>query len=235
MAGGAVHGACQRLAAKMRLIAAANLNCAPEQVTLGDGVARGPEDALTIAQIGRIAYLEVQKLPREVEPGLEVLFNYRPSVETGAYSAGVHAAKVAVDLDSLQVRLLDFVVAEDCGRVINPLIVDGQIIGGVAQGIGQALLEELGYDSEGQPTRVTLADYLVPGAGEVPHIRIIHQETLSPFTVHGAKGLGEGGCIGPPAAVANAVSDALRRFGVDVRSVPIRPDDLWRALREKAA
>ena len=235
MAGGAVHGACTRLADKIRAIAAAVLGCTPGDVLLAEGMASTPNGALTIAEIGRIAYLGVQKLPREIEPGLDILYNYRPPVETGAYSSGVHAAKVAVDLDTGHVRLLDFVVAEDCGRVINPLIVDGQITGGVAQGIGQALLEELGYDSEGQPTRVTLADYMVPGAGELPHIRILHQETLSPFTVHGAKGLGEGGAIGPPAAVANAVSDALRRFGVTACHVPIRPDDLWRALREKGA
>ncbi len=230
MAGGAVDGACRRLAAKIRGIAAANLDCAPDEILLTDGMANGPTGSLSLEAIARIAYLELQKLPREIEPGLDVTYAYRPPVETGAYSAGVHAAKVAVDLDSGAVTLLDFVVAEDCGRVINPLIVDGQIIGGVAQGIGQALLEEFGYDEQGQPTRVTFADYLVPGAPEVPNIRIIHQETLSPFTVHGAKGLGEGGAIGPPAAVANAVSDALRRFGVDVRRVPIRPADLWQAL-----
>lgn len=230
MAGGAVDGACRRLAEKIRAIAAANLDCAPDDVVLADGMANGPGAGLSLEAIARIAYLELQKMPREIEPGLDILYAYRPPVETGAYSAGVHAAKVAVDLDSGAVQVLDFVVAEDCGRVINPLIVDGQIIGGVAQGIGQALLEEFGYDEQGQPTRVTFADYLVPGAPEVPNIRIIHQETLSPFTVHGAKGLGEGGAIGPPAAVANAVSDALRRFGVDVRCVPIRPADLWQAL-----
>lgn len=231
MAGGAVDGACRRLADKIRQIAAFNLSCVPEDVILVDGMARGGTGALTLESIARIAYLGLQNMPREMEPGLDILYAYRPSVETGAYSAGVHAAKVAVDLDTGHVKLLDFVVAEDCGRVINPLIVDGQIIGGVAQGIGQALLEEFGYDEQGQPTRVTFADYLVPGAPEVPNVRIIHQETLSPFTVHGAKGLGEGGAIGPPAAVANAVSDALRRFGMDVRKVPIRPEEIWQALR----
>lgn len=230
MAGGAVHGACTRLAAKLRAIAAAQLGCGAEAVRLAEGAAQGPEGAIGLGQLARIAYLEVQRLPREIEPGLDELFHYRPPVETGAYSSGVHGARVAVDLDTGHVRLLDFVVAEDCGRVVNPMIVDGQIVGGVAQGIGQALLEELDYDEQGQPRRVTLADYLVPGAEEVPAIRILHQETLSPFTVHGTKGLGEGGAIGPPAAIANAVSDALRSHGVDVRAVPIRPRDIWAAL-----
>ncbi|RVT98644.1 hypothetical protein EOD42_00575 [Rhodovarius crocodyli] len=231
MAGGAVEGACQRLAAKIRRIAAHNLDCAADDVLLAGGEAQGPGGSIPLDAVARIAYLELQKLPLDVEPALDILYCYRPPVETGAYSSGVHAAKVAVDLDSGHVKILDFVVAEDCGRVINPLIVDGQIAGGVAQGIGQALLEEFQYDDQGQPTKVTLADYLVPGAPELVNVRIIHQETLSPFTVHGAKGLGEGGAIGPPAAVANAVSDALRQFGVDVRRVPIRPEDLWEALR----
>jgi carbon-monoxide dehydrogenase large subunit len=167
---------------------------------------------------------------------LEQTFHYRPSVETGAYSSGVAAAKVRVDLDTGHVELLDFVVAEDCGRIVNPLVADGQVIGGTAQGIGQALFEEVLHDETGQPIRVTLADYLLPGAGEVPHVRVMHQETLSPFTVLGVKGLGEGGAIGPPAAIANAVTDALRAAGVphDVRSIPITPRSLWAALRAAA-
>jgi len=115
--------------------------------------------------------------------------------------------------------------------VVNSLVADGQVIGGVAQGLGQALLEELRYQDDGQPVAVNLADYLVPGAAEMPNVKIIHQQTLSPFTLFGMKGLGEGGCIAPPAAIANAVSDALRRFGVDVKSVPIKPSDLWQALQ----
>jgi carbon-monoxide dehydrogenase large subunit len=231
MAGGAVHGAAVRLAEKIRRIAAANLGCEPGDVRLADGSVTGNGTSFTIEKVARIAYLELHALPKDIEPGLEVLFNYRPSVETGAFSAGVHAAKVAVDLDSGAVELLDFVVAEDCGKVVNPLIVDGQILGGAAQGIGQALYEEIRYADDGQPLTVTLANYLIPGAVEVPAVRILHRETLSPFTVFGMKGLGEGGAIAPPAAIANAVSDALKPFGVDVREVPIRPADIWNALQ----
>ncbi len=218
MAGGAVHGAGQRLAEKIRRIAAAVLEVKFEDVVLAGGSASADGRELTLEEIARIAYLELARLPKDIEPGLEILFNYRPSVETGAWSSGVDAARVEVDLDTGSVRLLDLVLGEDCGFVVNPLVADGQVIGGAAQGIGQALYEELRYDEEGQPITVNLADYLMPGAAEMPPIRIIHQETLSPFTVFGMKGLGEGGCIAPPAAIANAVSDALRRFGVDVRS-----------------
>ncbi|TAN10342.1 MAG: hypothetical protein EPN45_06680 [Rhizobiaceae bacterium] len=234
MAGGAVEGAATRLAGKIRAIAAANLGCGPEDIRLQDGTATGPFGNLSFAKIARIAYLELNALPPDIEPGLEVSYNYRPPVESGTYSSGVHGARVAVDVDTGEVELLDYVVAEDCGRIVNPMIVDGQIIGGAAQGIGQALYEELRYDETGQPRTVTLADYLIPGAVEVPRIALRHRETLSPFTVFGAKGLGEGGAIAPPAAIANAVSDALRRYGVDVRSIPIRPRDLWTALRDKS-
>jgi carbon-monoxide dehydrogenase large subunit len=231
MAGGAVHGASQHLAEKVRRIAAAILKASPDEVLLADGMASAGGNELSLEEIARIAYLELARLPKEIEPGLEVLFNYRPPVETGAWSSGVDAARVEVDLETGRVRLLDFVVGEDCGLVVNPLVADGQVIGGAAQGIGQALFEELRFQDDGQPISVNLADYLIPGAAEMPPIRIIHQETKSPFTVFGMKGLGEGGCIAPPAAIANAVSDALRRYGVDVRSVPIKPADLWTSLQ----
>ncbi|WP_454651215.1 xanthine dehydrogenase family protein molybdopterin-binding subunit [Bradyrhizobium liaoningense] len=232
MAGGAVHGAAQRLADKIRRIAAAVLKTSPDKVLLVGGNASAGGQEISLEEIARIAYLELARLPRDIEPGLEVLFNYRPSVETGAWSSGVDAARVEVDLETGRVRILDFVVGEDCGTVVNPLVADGQVIGGAAQGIGQALFEELRYQDDGQPTSVNLADYLIPGAAEMPHVQIIHQETKSPFTVFGMKGLGEGGCIAPPAAIANAVSDALRRYGVDVRSVPIKPADLWKSLQD---
>jgi carbon-monoxide dehydrogenase large subunit len=143
----------------------------------------------------------------------------------------VHAARVAVDTETGAVRLLDYLVVEDCGQTINPMIVDGQVYGGVAQGIGQALLEEIRYDAQGQPGTVTLADYLLPGFGEVPEVRIEHQHTLSPFTAYGMKGTGEGGCIGGPAAIGNAVTDALRGLGVSVTRAPVTARDVWTALQ----
>src|SRR5699024_11177410 len=136
-----------------------------------------------------------------------------PNIETGAYTYATQGVVVEVDLETGLVRLLDYAVVEDCGKVVSPLIVDGQIIGGVAQGIGTALLEELTYDETGQPTATSLMDYLLPGALDIPEIKIEHMETPSPHTVFGMKGAGEGGAIGPSAAIANAVTDALREFG----------------------
>jgi carbon-monoxide dehydrogenase large subunit len=128
------------------------------------------------------------------------------------------------------VRILDYAVCEDGGVLINPMIVDGQVIGGVAQGIGTALYEEMPFDLNGQPLATTLADYLLPGASEVPMLRIDHMETPSPYTEFGQKGIGEGGAIGPPAAIANAVNDALRPLGVEINQLPITPHRILEAV-----
>jgi len=228
--GGAVHHACRELALKIRRIAAAMQDCDVDDFALEDGAAIGPGGAIPFAEIANAAYVNLQRLPQGVSPSLETLYSYRAPVETGAYAAGMHAAKVSVDLDTGHVRLLDYLVVEDCGKVVNPMIVDGQMHGGVAQGIGQALFEAIRHDANGQPTSVTFAEYRIPGAADVPHIRIEHQETLSPFTVFGMKGTGEGGCIAPPAAIGNAITDALREFGVSVCSTPMTPASIWLAL-----
>jgi carbon-monoxide dehydrogenase large subunit len=234
-AGGATYHGCVELAAKIRKIGAALHDTTPDKVTLEGGFVVGPKGSIPFSEIANAAYLNIQRLPRDVTPGLEVLHAYRPPVETGAYAAGVHAAKVSVDLDTGAARILDYVVVEDCGRAVNPVIVDGQVLGGLAQGIGQALYEEIRHSDVGQPMNVTFADYLVPGASEVPDVRIEHQETLSPFTVFGMKGTGEGGAVAPPAAIANAVTDALKPFGVTVCTVPITPASIWSALAEARA
>jgi aerobic carbon-monoxide dehydrogenase large subunit len=137
---------------------------------------------------------------------------------------------VEVDTEMGDVRILDYAVCEDGGVLINPMIVDGQVIGGVAQGIGTALYEEMPFDANGQPLATTLADYLLPGASEVPMLRIEHMETPSPYTEFGQKGIGEGGAIGPPAAIANAVNDALRPLGVEINQLPITPQRILEAL-----
>jgi carbon-monoxide dehydrogenase large subunit len=128
------------------------------------------------------------------------------------------------------VRILDYAVCEDGGVLINPMIVDGQIVGGAAQGIGTALYEEMPFDANGQPLATTLADYLLPGATEVPMLRIDHMQTPSPYTEFGQKGIGEGGAIGPPAAIANAVNDALRPLGVTIDCLPITPHRVLEAV-----
>ena len=123
-----------------------------------------------------------------------------------------------------------YVVAEDAGVLVNPMVVDGQIRGGVAQGIGSALFEEMPFDTQGQPLAATLAEYLLPGCVEMPNIRIRHMETPSPYTEFGQKGVGEGGAIGPAAAIANAVNDAMRTLGVELCEIPISPPRILKAL-----
>ncbi|WP_239028349.1 xanthine dehydrogenase family protein molybdopterin-binding subunit [Pseudonocardia acidicola] len=235
MAGGAAHGACTQLADKVKDVAGALMGCAKNDVELRGGKAEGPNSSLTLAEIAHAAYLRPDLLPQRLPPGLDVTCAYQPLVDTGAYSYATHAAVVEVDLDDGHVRLLDYVVVEDCGTVVNPMIVDGQIQGGVAQGIGTALLEEFTYDELGQPKVTTFADYLMPGATEVPDIRIEHMGTPSPFTTLGIKGMGEGGAIAPPAAIANAVTDALRPQGIAVNRTPITPQRLWLACADRPA
>jgi len=138
---------------------------------------------------------------------------------------------VAVDTETGGVEILDYVIVEDCGRMVNPLLVEGQIIGGLAGGIGNALFEESVYDERGQPLSATLADYHVPGASSVPDVRIAHMETPSPFSEFGMKGVGESGAIGPPAAIANAVNDALRPLGAEILETPMTPRRVLEAIR----
>jgi len=144
----------------------------------------------------------------------------------------VHVALVEVDVETGLVQLLQYVVAHDCGRIINPVIVDGQICGGVAQGIGGGLYEELVYDEHGQFLSGSFLDYLVPTASEVPNIDLIHLEYPSPRNPLGVKGVGEGGAVSPPAAIANAVEDALRPFGVCIREMPLSPDRVLGLIRQ---
>lgn len=233
MAGGATHGACSQLADRVKEVAAGLLGCGKDEVELRDGKAEGPEAALSLGEVADAAYLRTDLLPEDVRPVLDVTFTYQPSVDTGTYSYATHAAVVEVDLDDGKVRLVDYVVVEDCGTVVNPLIVDGQIHGGVAQGIGSAMLEEYTYDEVGQPRVTTFMDYLLPGATEVPDIKIEHLETPSPFTTLGIKGMGEGGAIGPAAAIANAVTDALRAEDVAVNRTPITPARVWHLSRRR--
>ena len=142
---------------------------------------------------------------------------------------------VAVDTDIGAIDILDYVITEDGGVLLNPMIVEGQIVGGLAQGIGTALYEEMPYGAEGQPLASTLADYLLPSAAEIPAPRIEHMETPSPYTTFGQKGIGEGGAIPPPAVIANAVNDALRDLGVEIAEVPITPRRLVEALMRAGA
>ena len=142
---------------------------------------------------------------------------------------------VEVDPETGQVALVRHVVVEDCGRIVNPMIVDGQTHGAVAQGIGNALYEEIAYDAQGQPLTTTFMDYLIPTAMDVPRLDIVHMETPPATSVSGFKGMAEGGTIGSTAALANAVADALAPLGIEVRELPLTPDRVYRLLKETRA
>ena len=223
MAGGAVAGACRLLREKIAQIGAHLLRCDANQLTFADSHVVGPSGRVPYSEIGRIAYLRQDKLPPGVSPMLDVTVTYEPGIATGVFCYSTHAAVIAVDVDTGLIEILDYAVSEDCGTIVNPINVDGQIVGGVAQGVGTALYEEIPYDENGQPLATTFADYLMPGAPEIPSIKIGHICSPASATEYGMKGMGEGGAIAPPAAIANALRDALRSIGVEVNETPLSP------------
>ena len=235
MSGGAVSQACQKLLPQLLKIGAHLLGAAITEVVLEGGSVCCGERRVSLSDIAKAWYLSPQLLPPDVDPaGLEATVGYKPRVDTGAFSYATHVALVAVDPQMGGVEILDYVVVEDCGVLVNPMVVEGQTIGGVAQGIGTALYEEMRYDEFAQPLASTLADYVMPGATEVPNIRMDHFETPSPHTEFGAKGMGEGGAIAPPAAIFGAVNDALRRVGAaELTRTPLTPRRVLQALEQK--
>jgi len=188
------------------------------------------EPRLPLAELGRIAYFRPDTLPKDFQSELTVTRHYVPRHQALAYTNGVQLSHVEVDVDTGFVNLLGHWVAEDCGRIINPMLVDEQVRGGVAHGLGDALFEHCIYDSEGQLLTTTLMDYLVPMAPDLPDIGVVHVETPTAYSEGGFKGAGEGGVAGAPGAVLNAVNDALAPFKARVTRVPMTPDVILRAL-----
>ncbi len=233
-AGNAVADACRQVRAKLVEAAAAVLEAAPADVEIEDGRAfvRGaPASAVTLDRVVRAALPTFARAGVRAPDFEATAYHHVPTV---TFASAVHAAQVEVDPGTGLVRLLRYVVAHDCGKVINPLIVEGQIHGGVAQGVGGALLEELVYDDQGQLLTGSLMDYLVPTAPDLPPIETVHLECPSPRNPLGAKGMGEGGAISPPAAIANAIEDALVPFGVVIRETPVSPSRLLALIRDHA-
>jgi carbon-monoxide dehydrogenase large subunit len=230
IAGGATLLAARKVRAKMLKIAGHLLEASADDILLENGVAKvtGTDRSLPIEQIARAAYHQTHRFGDEIGPGLSDSATYDPA---GTFSNACHAAIVDVDIETGGVKIEKFIVAEDAGRLINPMIVDGQIHGGVAQGIANALYEEIVYDETGNILTTTLADYLPPTSHEIPPIEIRHLETLTQASVTRAKGLGEGGAIGAPAAVVNAINDALSPFGVSIDEFPATPQRIHAALR----
>ena len=233
--GSAIYGASARLKEKLLRLAAHILEANPDDLELGEGKVfiRGlPQRALSFSELARASVPGwASKLPEGLEPGLEATFYFVPPTVTWANAA--HLAVLEVEIDTGIIKLLDYVVAHDAGKLINPLLVDGQIHGGVAQGIGAALYEEIAYDQNGQLLSGSFVNYLLPGAMEVPNIKTVHLESPSPLNPLGVKGLGEGGAIAPPAAIANALADAFVPFGSRVNEIPLTPDRVLRLLSRK--
>ncbi|HMH53550.1 MAG TPA: xanthine dehydrogenase family protein molybdopterin-binding subunit [Candidatus Acidoferrum sp.] len=233
VSGGALVLAARRVRDKIAKIAGHVLEAAPEDLVVEGGAisVRGtPGRGLTVADVARLAYRPASgTLPAGVDPALEATQHYDPPPAT--FSNGSHLAVVDVDPETGLVEIVRYVVVEDCGRMVNPMIVEGQTQGAVAQGIGSALYEDFAYDEGGQPLTTTFMDYLIPGALEVPPVEVIHAETPPAVSVSGFKGMAEGGTIGSTAAVANAVADALAPLGVDVCELPLTPDRILALLR----
>lgn len=234
LGGGAAHRAAGIIRDKLIAIAAQHLQTKPETIELADRQARLRGDAtrsIPISSLARWAQRNVENIPAGMEPGL-IAISFVDGPPDGSYTNAVHAAVVDVDTTTGAVKLTRFVVVEDCGTIVNPMIVDGQVRGGVVQGIGSALWEHFVYDKDCQPLTTNFADYLMPSAPSLPDIEVHHMETRSPVTPLGMKGLGEGGAIGPAAAIANAVANAL---GVPVKETPITPNRVWELIKTKQA
>lgn len=235
-AGGAAASACQEIATRVSKIGARLLQTDEDNVALVDGAVVGPSGSVSLAEIASAYHLRPADLPDDIDSrGLEATEGYAPDVRTGVHTGATHAAVVAVDPGTGIVEILDYVIAEDAGTLINPMIVDGQIIGGAAQGVGSALFEEARFSADGQPLDSTLADYLLPGASEMPDVRLLHMETPSPYTTFGQKGVGEGGAIGPGAAIVNAINDALRPLGAELCEIPATPRRVLKAIEDASA
>jgi len=231
ISGGATQMAARKLRGKLLTIAGHVLEASTDDIVLENGKAKisGTDRAVAITELARAAYHQTFRFKGDITPGLSENAFYDPP---GTFSNACHVAIVDVDIETGGVALDKFLVVEDAGRIINPMIADGQVHGGVAQGIGNALLEEIVYDSLGNIQTATLADYLPPTAREIPYLELHHIETPTEASVTGAKGLGEGGAIGAPAAIVNAINDALTPFGVAIEEIPATPQRIRAALRE---
>ncbi len=230
LGGGAALLAARAVREKAMRIAAHLLEAAPDDLDAAAGqiFVKGTDRRLSFRDLARAVYSEIGRIPKELQEHLEASKVYDPYF--GTTTSATHIAVVEVDPETCKVTPLRYVAVEDCGRVINPLIVDGQVHGGVAQGIGAALTEEVVYDDKGQLLSASFVDYVMPGACEIPPIEAHHIAAESPSTVGGFRGMGEGGTIGAVAAIANAISDALAPEDIDVNELPATPQRLFRLL-----
>ncbi len=235
LAGGAATLAAQAVREKVLNAASHLLEAATADLEVRDGKVSvaGTDRSISFRDIARAVYLEMTRLPPDAREELAATKTYDPVF--GTTTSATHVAAVEIDPETYEIRVDRFVVAEDCGKLVNPLIVDGQVHGGVAQGIGAALYEEVIHDEQGQITTASLVDYLVPSACEIPSMQVVHLESASPTTLGGFRGMGEGGTIGAPAAVANALADALAPLGIEINELPVTPERLFRLVEAARA
>ena len=231
VAGGAIARTCRELIPRLVRIGAHLLQCEESEARVEAGRVFGPGSSVGFDVIAEAFYHHPEDLPDDTDRnGLTATTGYNDEVHGGVFGFGAHGAVVAVDTETGQVEILDYAIVGDCGTMVNPTIVKGQVIGGYAQGIGNVLYEESNYDPNGQPLSVTLADYHVPAAPMIPDCKYEHMETPSPYTSFGVKGVGESGAIGPLGAVGNAINDALAELGVEVNETPITPRRLCASI-----
>ena len=232
LGGGAAKHASQILREKIKKVASHLLEASADDIDVygGRATVTGTDRAVTFRQIAKAVYSDMKTLPVEARQELEASYTYDPI--NGTTACATHLVAVEVDPATCFVKIHSYLVAEDCGRIINPMIVDGQVHGGVAQGIGAALYEEMIYDEDGQLLSASLIDYVIPSAVEVPSMDVIHIESYS-AVAGGFRGMGEGGTIGAPAAIANAIADALSELDVNVSTLPMTPERIF-GLMEQA-
>jgi carbon-monoxide dehydrogenase large subunit len=219
--GGAIAEACRLLMNPIAKIGAHLMQCNAENVEIRNGRVHGPQGSVEFAEIGRAWYHHPEDLPADTDAGGLTATAGHKAHDPGVFSYSAHAAVVAVDPEIGRVEVIDYAIVADCGTQVNPMLVEGQVVGGFSNGLGNALYEESSYDASGQPTATTLADYTAPNALSMPYVKLDFIETPSPFSMFGIKGIGENGAIGPPAAIVNAVNDALRPLGAAVYETPI--------------
>jgi carbon-monoxide dehydrogenase large subunit len=230
--GEAVARATTKVADKVRAIVAHQHEAAPEDIELRDGkfsVRGSPDTGMTLAEVAGVAYLGIE-LPDGLEPGLEETTFYDP--ENFVFPFGAHACVVDVDAETGKIKVVRYVAVDDCGPAINPMLIDGQVHGGIVHAIGQALYERIHYDEDGQLVTGTFVDYALPTAAELPSFETDRTETPSPVNSLGVKGVGEAGTIAASPAVTNAVIDALRPLGIDYINMPLTPMRVWEAIEE---
>jgi CO/xanthine dehydrogenase Mo-binding subunit len=234
VAANAIHAAAKSVRAKVLKLASKVLEAPEEELELDDGqvrVADIPQQSISLGELAVMANPLRGAVEPGTEPGLEATAYYGP--QYGATASGSHAMIIEVDPETMMVEIRRYVAVEDCGTMLNPLIVEGQVHGGVALGISNSYYEQLIYDESGQLLNASLADYLIPTASEVPRVEVGHEETRSPLNELGSKGAGEAGTIPVPALFAQAVEDALADYDIEILEAPMSPNKLFELLQGK--